>query len=240
LPKEQINKLLKLQEVDLEIIALESEKKELPETLEETRQQENLLNEQVRAVEQEMKEIQVEHKKKELELSSKEDEIKKHNAKLYQIKSNKEYSSLQSEIKGIEADCSVLEDEIITLLDKVDSVSERMKKEKERQEEKLKIYKEKESSINNRMGLIDKEIEALKEKREQISLNIDKAMRLKYEKVLNGKKGVVLVPVVDQGCGGCHMELPPQVIDDLIVSDKLIFCENCARILYLPEEAKDE
>ena len=36
-------------------------------------------------------------------------------------------------------------------------------------------------------------------------------------------------------CGGCNMNLPPQVINEIMMKKNLIFCESCARILYIEE-----
>jgi hypothetical protein len=232
--KEQIDKLIKLQEIDLKIIDLKSEKRQLPKIMEELQQEASLINSQIHNVEEELKRLKIEHKEKELELQGKENEIKKYNVQLYQVKTNKEYTALQAEIESLKADCSNLEDEIIALLDKMDDINKEIEEEKEKQKIKFSKFKEEEARINNKISQIDKDIETLKEKREKILVDIDKDIYRKYEKVLRGKDGAALVPVVDHSCGGCHMELPAQVINELSISEKLIFCESCARILYLP------
>ena len=56
-----------------------------------------------------------------------------------------------------------------------------------------------------------------------------------YERVLDIREGLALVPVLNDSCGGCHRRLPPQVINEVYLKAKLVTCENCNRILYFDE-----
>ncbi|MFH1857096.1 MAG: C4-type zinc ribbon domain-containing protein [Candidatus Omnitrophota bacterium] len=239
--KEQIDKLLKLQEVDLKILSLEKEKSRLPQEIKEMHSQESSINEGVKTLEEKLKQVQVEHKNKELDLQTKEGEIKKYGLQLYQVKTNKEYSSLQHQIEGLKADCSVIEDEIITVLDEIETVNKNLKQEKERQQQKINEFKQEEAVFKNRISLVDLEIETLIKDREAMVQTIDKEIYAKYDKILRGKGGAAIVPVVDSSCGGCNIGLPPQVINELGIGGNLIFCGNCARMLYLiGEDTKNE
>ena len=57
-----------------------------------------------------------------------------------------------------------------------------------------------------------------------------------YEKVLTGRDGVALAAVKGKSCQGCFMNLPPQVINEIKMKDKMITCDSCARILYIENE----
>lgn len=238
--KEQIDRLIELQEVDLKIIYLENEKKDIPQRVEELHQREKLISGEIKKIEEELKQAQLGNRNKELELQTKEAEIKKYKAQLYQIKTNKEYTSLQGEIEGLKADCSVIEDEIIGLLDKIDNINAKIKKGRERQKVDEENLKKEKLFLDNRIEEIGKEMEQLEKTREAMLVNVDKEIYKKYEKILRGKSSAAVVPVIDNSCGGCHIELPPQVMNELNISQKLIFCENCARILYLTESDKNE
>jgi predicted nucleic acid-binding Zn-ribbon protein len=41
-----------------------------------------------------------------------------------------------------------------------------------------------------------------------------------------------LVPVDSGSCGGCHMKLPPQLVQDAKRGTAMISCSYCGRILY--------
>ena len=53
--------------------------------------------------------------------------------------------------------------------------------------------------------------------------------------ILNNKKDAAIV-FIESGahCGGCHMKLPPQVINDAKNASKIVGCNFCGRILYNP------
>ena len=64
--------------------------------------------------------------------------------------------------------------------------------------------------------------------------NIDARLLSQYERILKSREGLALVPVMNNACGGCHMGLPPQVVNETQQHEKWIVCESCARILYWP------
>ena len=61
---------------------------------------------------------------------------------------------------------------------------------------------------------------------------VERAALSLYERVLAGREGLALVPLVNKSCGGCHMVQPPQVISEARLNAKLVTCDSCNRILY--------
>ncbi len=189
-------------------------------------------SEHLRALEEESKKLQISHKEKEGELKAKEESIKKHQAQLYQVKTNQEYTALEKEIASVTADSSLLEEEIITLLDRVDEIKKKTAKEKEILDgEKRKIDDEK-KKIDIQRKAAEAEYKELNDKRKAFAAGVDKEALAKYERILHKKDGLAIVPVIGNACGGCNMNLPPQVINEAKLKKTLTFCGNCARILY--------
>ena len=58
----------------------------------------------------------------------------------------------------------------------------------------------------------------------------------KYERILNNKDGLAVVPAVNQTCGGCYMHLTEQLTNELRKYAQLTNCDSCARILYLADD----
>jgi len=56
-------------------------------------------------------------------------------------------------------------------------------------------------------------------------------------RILENKQGLALVPVVGSSCGGCHMNVTPQQRNAIKMNEELVFCEMCARILYLEDDS---
>ena len=64
---------------------------------------------------------------------------------------------------------------------------------------------------------------------------ISDAIVAKYERIRDLKNGVGIVNISDGTCGGCHMELPPQIINNTKTGNGITVCERCSRILYIKE-----
>lgn len=233
--EEQIKLLIELQGLDKEIFQREKILAAKPAEIKALDDAYKAREEEAKAKDADLKKLQVEHKNKEVELETREETIKKLQGQLYQIKTNREYTAMEKEINGARADCSVLEEDIINLLDKIDeadkakqSRSDQLKTEKDKVEEEKK-------KISEETKKIEIELNGFKEQRKQLADKVDKTILSKYERILRNKDGLALVPIRNNACQGCYLDMPPQVINEIKMKKDLIFCESCARILYLEE-----
>jgi len=234
--EEQIRLLIELQGLDKQIFSLEAELATKPDDIKRMEAEYKEKEEATKEADSELKKIQLVHKDKEIQLKTKEDSIAKLQSQLYQIKTNKEYTAMEHEINGARADCSMLEEEIINLLDQID---EAQKRKTERADllnaEKGKSEDEK-KRIAEESKKIETELNGLKKERGDLAQKTDKTILSKYERILHNKSGQALVPVRNNACQGCFLDMPPQVINEINLREDLVFCESCARILYIEEE----
>ena len=230
--QEGINALIKIQSIDAEIYKLQEEKASKPAQKQSLKEEFSRKSEILKDKENEIKALQLKRKEHEIDLETKEKEIKKYQTQLLQIKTNKEYSSLQKEIEGLKADNSVLEDDILGLMDKIDKNKAEITEEKENLSAEEKKLKEEIAKIDQEIKDIDEKISSLNKERNTLSADVDKRLFAQYERILKAKSGLALVAVVGESCGGCHRVLPPQVINEARMKDKIIVCEFCARLLY--------
>ena len=234
---EQISGLLRLQEVDAKIYELMRQKNAKPYELQGFRAARDQKRQEAAMAERLLTELQLKRKNKEMELETKEDAIKKYQIQLYQVKTNKEYLSLQQEIELLKADKSVLEEDILKIMDEVDVKRAEMSQKKEQLATEESRLATEEVRIAKEIEAIDRELVLLKEKRQTFIPDVERTLFIRYERILVGKDGLALVPVDDYSCLGCHMALPPQVINEVRLQEKIVTCENCSRILYYPGEA---
>lgn len=229
---EQIKSLAELQKLDSEIFHLNREasscpveKKKLEEAFEKKKAG-------LKAAEDALKALQVQQKSKENDLLSREDKIAKLKSQLYTLKSNKEYQAMELEIKGAQADKSLLEEEILKSFDAVEEAKGRVAREKEALALQEKAFRTEAASLDQKASDLAAQSAALTEKRKAFLSGVDARLLTQYEKILNKRDGLALVPVVHHACGGCHVELPAQTVNEIQIGEKLITCESCARILY--------
>ena len=234
--EEQIVHLIKLQALDSRLYSLRRERQSKPKLIQDLEVRRNEEQAAVKALEEKIKASQVKRKQRELDLQSREDGIKKLQAQLYQLKTNKEYQTMQHEIEGQKADNSRIEDEILVLMEEAENLNKEMAKEKELFADAEKHLNEDKKKIEAEITSLDSEISSLEAQRKEITALVDKKVLVHYEKVLAGRDGVALSAVKGKSCQGCFMNLPPQVINEIKMKDKIVTCESCARILYIENE----
>ena len=232
--QEQLKVLIELQKVDTEIYQLKKELKAFP--LLQTKLEADFEKKKAasKAAEDELRTLQMKQREKDNELLSKEDKIKKLQSQLYQLKSNKEYSVMEMEIKGGKADKSLLEEEILKMMDEVDQARQRFSREKEALTSEERKLKEGISAIQKKAAEITSQIAEYEEKRKAHLPGVERRLLAQYDKTIKNREGVGLVPVKNNSCGGCHIGLPPQIVNEIQIGEKLIVCESCARIIYWP------
>jgi len=233
----QTDVLVKLQELDSQIYKLNDEKEKKPQELARLESEFKEKSIGVKKAEEKFTAVQLKKKEKDGALTVKEDQIKKLQAQLFQLKTNKEYAVMQQEINGQKADKSLIEDDILNLMDEIDNAKVEIAKEKELLvQEEIKL-REKQKQVKSELEEIQKKLQGLSLARQEILPQVDKNILKKYERILSGKNGLAIVPVNQDACQGCHMNLPPQVINQIRMKKEFIICENCTRFLYINEQA---
>ena len=235
--EEQLNILIKLQALDAQLYRLRRERTAKPKLIEELEARRNQEQAAVKEIEEKIKANQLKRKQKEMDLQTEEESVKKLSTQLYQIKTNKEYQTMQHEIEGHKADNSLLEDEILAIMEEADSFSKELIKERELFAEAERRLSEDRKKIEGEIAVIDNEIANFESQRKELTAQVDKKVLSQYEKVLANREGVALVAVKNHACQGCFINLPPQVINEIRMKDKITVCESCARILYIENDA---
>jgi len=233
--EEQMKLLVELQALDSRIYRLEDEIEAIPEGIKKAEDIFNGKSAELKRLEEELKALQLKRKEKEGELESKEGTIKKYQTQMYQVKTNKEYTALQEEIGRVRADNSLIEEDIINILDKAEEENKKIQKEKDfLKTEEARLGEEK-KVLTAEADKIKLELEGLKQQRSELVQKVDKHILPRYDRIIKSKAGLAVVPVINDACQGCHRVLPPQVVNEVRMKTNLIFCDNCARIIYIEE-----
>ncbi len=234
--RDQIKKLVELQKIDEQIYALKRELDECPLRLEKLSSEFEEKKQKLKELDEQTKAKLLERKEREVDLKAKEDEIAKANSHLTQLKTNKEYKAKLSEIESLKADKSLIEEKILTLFDEVDKIQVQLDQEKQILSDQEKKFLEEKKAIEDLVKLSEDKIKVLDHQRKQAAVGVDAQSLMRYERILAGKDGLAMVPVHGDACTGCYMRVPPQQINEIKKHAELIFCEMCARILYIEEE----
>ena len=234
----QLEALRKLQELDGELYRLRMLQRKKPLELEEAKQ--HLADHQAaaKAAENALKALQLKQKEAELELANREGVIKKLQTQLFQVKTNKEYAAIQQEIAQAKADVSLFEETILKLLDEIEAARQASKAEQAKTAEEQQQLAQQQARITQDLAEIEQRIATLDHQRTTITPSVNKEFLSTYERILAAREGLALVPMINQrACGGCHMQLTPQTINQCLLKATLVTCESCSRILYLEDRA---
>ena len=234
--RDQIKRLIDLQKLDKEIYDLSQDKAQKPQAIAVLQQEFEAKKANVKALEEKLKKVQLERNQKELELKEKETAIEKTNAQLSALKTNPEYTAKLSEIESLKADKSIVEEKILESYDQADAVKKELDGEHKKIAQEEKGFLERKKVLEDDIKQIDDRLRVLESQRSQLLPEIDKEHLKRYERILSHKQGIAIVPIVNNSCGGCYMNITQQMINQMKMHAEFIHCEMCTRILYLEDD----
>lgn len=234
---EQITALVKLQRIEIEIRGikaklstvdhriemLDTKLLDFKQTLEDQKSLIHELNQKYRTYESDVQ----------MHL----DRIRKSEAKLSAVKTNKEYQSSLKEIDDLKDMSSKKEDDMIEFLDRIEEAENVLKA-------KMAEFSKLEVQIKTEKEIIQKEAQEGRERlgnlgadRETVSGGIDANMLATFNRIkANQTNKIGIVAVKDAVCQGCHMNIPPQMYNELQRGDSLKRCPICERIIYWKDQ----
>jgi len=228
---EQLRLLRELQDVDLQLKAIEADKKRYPVEMKEL--DEKLASE--KEVSQRKKEsielLEKERRQKEGDLELEQERIKRAQSKLYDVKTNKEYQALLTEIETLKEINSQREIEILEIMDEIDDLKrEYAIVERELLEMEQKIGAER-KRLEESLGRVDGALASKRRKRTMITKKLSTELIGLYE-TLKEKRRTAVVPARFGACQGCNVKIPPQMFNEVQRSEAIIVCPSCNRVLY--------
>ena len=158
---------------------------------------------------------------------------KKKQARLFEIKTNEEYSAVLKEIEALKVKSSQLETEVLEQMEAADvttkTVAEAERVFKTAQFDVQTERREKEA----RLATLQKELADLEATRSGQASRLDGDLLRMYSRLMKSRD-VAVVAVADGSCQGCGMTLTPQTYNEVKRNDRMFTCPSCNRILYFP------
>lgn len=223
--------LLVLQEKDRKIAKLQREIRDIPARKADIEKQLDGAKSKLAADREALKKVTSDLKQLEVEEASIQEKILKYKQQQMEAKTNEQYRAFLQEIAAAEKSISALEDREIKLMEQVEaSKNAIVASEAVLQAEESGIREEKEM-LDDRLNEIQEELGVLLADRKEKTAGVNPSLLAKYERLLANKGDFAVVSVEKDHCSGCHMRLPPQVINDALNPAKLVICNFCGRML---------
>lgn len=233
---DQLDSLLELQKIDAEIDKLMNQKAQAPIKL---RMLENeLLKHKLKldAKTQEIEEINKKRREWDRKLLVQQAQMDKYKAQRNLVKTNKEYTALELEISEVEKVISEIEEEIIKTMLELDSAKDELELAKKDYQAQEETFQKKKEEIILEVKKLNKRIAIFTARRNPYISKISPTLMNKYNDWRKRKGGFLVALIEGQTCGGCHLTLPPQLINEVRKKKDLLTCNSCGRILYWKEE----
>ncbi|MEJ2099409.1 MAG: C4-type zinc ribbon domain-containing protein [Desulfobacterales bacterium] len=235
--KEQISALVKLQQIEIEISNIKEKLGKVNQRFEELDGKQLNLKQVLEQQESTIKEMNHQYRAYESDAQANLDRIKKSEAKLHSVKTNKEYQSSLKEIDDLKEKNSKLEDEMIEFLERIEEADRALKaKSAAYAALKTEIQTEKET-IQREAQEQRLQLDKLNAQWKTLSESIDAELLDTFNRIkANQTNKIGIVAVSSSVCQGCHMNIPPQLYNELQRGDKLQRCPICERIIYWEDQ----
>lgn len=232
---ETIEKLLVLQERDRQLLHLEMELETIDPKRRSLEEEARAASSGAEATRKRGMELESERKRLELEVEGKQELVRRYSLQQYETKRNEEYRALSKEIDTCKAQIVQLEDRELEIMEQAEAMRQQARQaageavaKKSEVEKQLAALAEREAGLKARRS-------ELIGGREALASGVDGDLLPFYEKLRRSKRERMVVGVTRGICGGCHMQLPAQIVLTCRVEKEIVTCQNCGRILYFAE-----
>jgi predicted nucleic acid-binding Zn-ribbon protein len=237
--QEQINILVRVQEVEAEILQADRQIAALDEAAIALDQESVARKSLVTSEKEAFEDLKKSYRVLESESKTNAEMIAKSNTKLRAVKTNKEYQSILKEIEEINKKNSDIEDRMIEYLDRIESAEASVREKETQLAGYIQSCREQKQSLAAKVKLEREAAAALSEKKAQVSALADPRIITILDDVKKKVRGMAVAPVQGAICMGCHLNIPAQLFNELQRFDELRFCPHCHRIIYWKEKEDD-
>ncbi|MCS7214989.1 MAG: C4-type zinc ribbon domain-containing protein [Thermodesulfovibrio sp.] len=237
---EQLNTLIKLQNIDSLILSLKQKLEIIPL---EIKKLDEKIQEIDKSFENERKKVlnlEKIKKEKERQIEDINEKIRKFKEKTSQVKTNKEYQALLKEIELIEENLKKEEENFLIILYKLEEANKNLNQFRSKIDlDKKEIDKQK-KELEDQKVIINQKIENLREDRKKLIAELSSEYYEEYRELMKKHKGLAVVEVKNSVCQGCFLHIPPQLYVEIKINQSIYHCPQCGRFLYYKAEEKLE
>jgi predicted nucleic acid-binding Zn-ribbon protein len=229
----KLQNLHDLQGFDSRIAGLDRKLEAIPVRIQAIRESQQQATAAVEALRARLAGVRKDLRTREKDLEQNASEKVKREIKLYEVKTNKEYSAVLAEIETLKVEKGRVEEEILVLME----TQERMTREIAEAEARLKRQTEEsqaqQAAATEELRALEADVALVRAERESLARDIPRDSMAQYTRLLKGRGGLAVAVVGANGiCTGCRLSITPQRFNELRQSSQILTCEGCGRILF--------
>jgi predicted nucleic acid-binding Zn-ribbon protein len=158
--------------------------------------------------------------------------------RMNRIKNAKELQALQREIDMMRQANGELEEELIKIMQQMDGVKAQIQAKESEMTALRDEWEKQRQTLGSQITGIDQAVNEAASRRQMIAAQIAGELISRYEMIFSRRGGTAVVEVSGGICQGCFMNIPPQLSNEIIRSEKVHLCPSCQRILFVKPTAQ--
>jgi len=232
----ELTTLIELQSYDSKIATLETEAARLPKQIEAIQASLAEAKKTVDAFKAKIDQTRKDLRAKEKDLEVHAAKRAKEEARLYEVKTNKEYSAVLLEIEEVKQVKGKTEEEILGLMEMQERLAVDVKEAEARLKTREEQAKQDEGVVRGKLARVEQELTGVRAERGARAKNLPVGLLSSYDRIMKARGGTAVASVGSASiCGGCRMSIRPQALMELRSATGLMNCESCGRYLYWQE-----
>ena len=228
--REELLALAKLAEMDDSARDIDAELKQIPQSLEELRDNVQTLETMLAQERQQLAEAEELKVQQSTELKERNEGLQRARKKVAQASSIREADAAEREVDANRRSMKEREDELGRIGQAIEAKTASLAEREKDFEEAKGVLQSTEESSKARMTELEEQRAQMLDGREGLVAKVPKAIVKRYDRLKTGITNVVII-IKDGTCPGCRMALPPQLNIELQRGDELHQCPHCRRMI---------
>jgi predicted nucleic acid-binding Zn-ribbon protein len=236
----QLQSLINLQKFDLRIFQIQDQLRKAPELLKSAEAPLQEILTRLQALKNSGESLVKQRRSGERELATQEDQLLKIRNRLSELKTNKEYQAHLFEIELARKKKDSIEENVLEMMERVEQNEQAVKELEEQVKEAQKILDVEKARLENQFADLANELADLEQQQKTLAEMVEKPLLARYNRLKTMRKGYAVAQLRGGACGGCQLQLPPQLVAEVKRGDELLDCSYCHRILYMAHHLEAE
>jgi len=145
----------------------------------------------------------------------------------------KELISLQEQVEHLKKERRGQEDKLLDIMTEVEATQERIAGKRKEAEEIEENWRQEQSSLLREQSELMASLASMEQRRGELAARIDAASLELYQDLRQKRQGRAVAKVEQGMCQGCRLVLSMAELQRARISQELVQCSSCQRILYL-------
>ena len=236
----QLQLLIELQKFDLRIFQIQDAQRKAPDLLKAAETPLQDLLSRLQTLKNTGETLATQQRSAERELATQEDLLHKVRNRLSELKTNKEYQAHLFEIEQARKKKDSIEESVLETMERVEENKNAVQQLEAEAQEAQKVFDAEKTRLESQFTELDNELKDLNEQQQRVADTVEKPLLARYNRLKTMRKGYAVAEVKEGSCGGCRLQLPPQLVAEVRRGDELMDCSYCHRLLFMAHHLEVE